>query len=263
VDANDTDRPDTATAGALPFKALIATSSFFVLVLAVAGFSLRWNYYYNFGLQNIVTEAPLSSLAVSAVEIIRTPENIGTLLLLVIQFMVPFQLALWFLRRLSNSRNDLSRRIGEISTGVLGLDSALLVDLLRAGLVVFVAFRAGGIAGSRDYLVNAVEATSRLPRVTVIANTVDGEAKGNPLPIVCDTRPLMDRTGLTAPAFVGDPQAVMRLGAGSACSSDAQSWRLLYRDDKFAYLFRTVLQPGIRPEMLVLPSSDRLTLVLQ
>jgi hypothetical protein len=123
--------------------------------------------------------------------------------------------------------------------------------------IVPVAFRAGGIAGSRDYLVNVVETTSRLPRVTAIANTAEAVA----FPIACDTRPLLDRTPRAAPAFVGDPQTV--LISAIACSSDTQSWRLLYRDDKFVYLFLTVTQFGRRPETLVIPNGDRLTLVLQ
>jgi hypothetical protein len=250
-------------ASPIPFKALIAASSFFVLVLSVAGFSLRWNYYYNFGLQNIVIEAPLSSLAVSAVEIIRTPENIGTLLLLGLEFFVPFEILLGLLRWLSNSRHPVLKRSGEIAATFSGLDNALFADIVRASLIVFVAFRAGGIAGSRDYVVNVVEATSRLPRVTAIANPAEDAAKTAPFPITCDTRPLLDRTPGTAPAFVGDPQTVIRLKGGVACSSDTQSWRLLHRDDKFAYLFLTVTELGRRPETLVISNADRLMLVLQ
>ena len=247
----------------MPFKALIAASSFFVLVLAVAGFSLRWNYYYNFGLQNIVIEAPLSSLAVSAVEIIRTPENIGTLLLLGLEFLVPYQILLGLLQWLSNSRHLVLKRSFEIAARFSGLDNALIPDIIRASLIVFVAFRAGGIAGSRDYLVNVVEATSRLPRVTAIANPATDAAKTAPFPIACDTRPLLDRTPGAALAFVGDPQTVTQLKGGIACSSDTQTWRLLYRYDRFAYLFLTVTQLGRRPETLVIPNGDRLTLVLQ
>ena len=33
-----------------PFKALLAGWSLIVVVLSVAGYSFRWNYYYNFGL---------------------------------------------------------------------------------------------------------------------------------------------------------------------------------------------------------------------
>jgi hypothetical protein len=254
---------ETSESKSTPFKALLAASSFFVLVLAVAGFSLRWSYYYNFGLQNIVIEAPLSSLAVSAIEIIRNPENIGTLLLLALILLVPFELAMWLLRWLSSSRHPLMNQYSEIALTISGLNNALVVDIIRASLIVFVAFRAGAIAGSRDYLTNAVEGTSQLPRVTAIANAAEESEKSMPFPVACDTRPLLDRTPEAAPAFIGDPQTIIRLKSAISCSSDSQSWRLLFRDDKFIYIFLAVPKIGRRPETLVIPNSNRLTLVLQ
>jgi hypothetical protein len=255
---------ETDDASPRPFKALIAASSFFVVVLAVAGFSLRWTYYYNFGLQNIVIEAPLSSLAFSAVEIIREPENIVTLLRLGLEFLVPFEILLWVLQRLSRSPRPFLRRNNEIAAIFSGLRGSLFADVIRASLIVFVAFRAGGIAGFDDYKVNVVDGTSQLPRVTAIVNPADDAAKNAAFPFACDTRPLVDRTTPTAvPAFVGDPQTVTRINSGITCSSDTQRWRLLYKDDKFVYIFLTVTEYGPRPETLIIPNSDRLALVLQ
>jgi len=39
---------------AQPFSALIKASSLIVAVLYLAGFSFRWGYYYNFGVQHLV-----------------------------------------------------------------------------------------------------------------------------------------------------------------------------------------------------------------
>ena len=252
--------------GAVPpkrFTALIAASSIFVVALAVAGFSLRWSYYYNFGLQNIISDAPLSSLAVSAVEILRTPESIYDLILLALVVLIPFQLLLGLVRWLSHSPHRAIRRAADIAATFLGLNNALFTDVILAGLVVFVAFRAGAIAGSRDYLNNVDESKSRLPRVTAIASIGEEGGKAAALPINCDTRPLLERTPTAAPAFIGDAQTVTRLKGAIACSSETRSWRLLHRDEKFVYLFLTVSGPGKNPETLIIPNSDRLTLVLQ
>ena len=56
-----------------PFKALFLGWSLIVIVISVSGYSFRWNYYYNFGLQGLVLSAPLESLPVYAIEIARNP----------------------------------------------------------------------------------------------------------------------------------------------------------------------------------------------
>lgn len=58
-----------------PFEALLSGWSLIVIVISVAGYSFRWNYYYNFGLQSLVLSAPLESLPVYAIEIVRIPPN--------------------------------------------------------------------------------------------------------------------------------------------------------------------------------------------
>ena len=72
-----------------PFKALLAAWSLVVVVLAVAGFSSRWNYYYNFGLQSLVFQVLVTSLPVYAIEIVRDPENLADLLRLAILCCFP------------------------------------------------------------------------------------------------------------------------------------------------------------------------------
>ena len=45
-----------------PFKALLSGWVLIVVVLSVAGYSFRWNYYYNFGLQSLVLSADRKSV---------------------------------------------------------------------------------------------------------------------------------------------------------------------------------------------------------
>jgi hypothetical protein len=246
-----------------PFKALLAASSLFAVVLGIAGFSLRWNYYYNFGLQDIVIEAPLSSLAVSSIEIIRSPENVATLLLMIVEFLLPLQLILIALRRLARADSPRVRRSVEAVMQFTGLGSDLFVDVVRAGLILFVAFRTGAVAGSRDYLTNVVESTSRLARVTVIAPPAEAPGKPGALLVTCDPNVLLSTPQKATPSFVGSSNALDRLNGGAACSTGAQSWRLLYRDEKYVYIFLTVEQAGRRPDMLALPRGEGLALVLQ
>lgn len=258
---------ETATPGATtvaaPFKALLAAASLFVVVLGTAGFSLRWSYYYNFGLQDLVLKVPLASMAVAAVEILRAPHSIATLVLLIIEIYVPFQIVLTVLRLLCSAERPHVRRVARTVAKWSGLGSDLFVDVIRASLIVFVAFRAGAIVGSRDYQVNVVESTSRLARVTLLSPSDTEATKRKSLLVTCDTRPPFDNAPLIEPAFVGDPDALARLNGGAACSTATRTWRLLHRDDQYVYIVLTVSEVGRRPDMLAVPAGEGLTLILQ
>jgi len=75
-----------------PFKALLASWSLMAAVLGVAGFSLRWSYFYSFGVQNLVLKTPITSLPIYAIEFIRNPENFPNLARLVGIYLIPLQL---------------------------------------------------------------------------------------------------------------------------------------------------------------------------
>jgi len=64
------------------------------------------------------------------------------------------------------------------------------------------------------------------------------------------------------PPIIGDPTVINAFRNGLACDiRDNQSWRLLYRDDKFLYLFTT--RRGLaRPLTLVLHNTDRIILIM-
>ena len=260
------DESNEAQSGVKPFAGLLAPSSFAFAVLVVAGFSLRWSYYYNFGLQSIVLQAPIASLPVSAIEILRSPEHIGVLVWLAVKFLVPFQAVLFAVRAARRSSRKRIARAVALVDGALMTDSPLVVETIRVCLIVYVAFAAGNEAGTGDYFHNVVETTSKLPRVTAVLQRGGSDIgkTGNILPIVCDTRPPLERTSTSDPPFIGAPEAIQLLRGGDACSSAERSWRLLYRDDKFIYLFLTVpTELGIRPPTLILPNSDNLTLIIQ
>src|SRR5882672_9334423 len=94
---------DAIAAVASPFKALIAAWSLIVVVLSVAGYSYRWNYYYNFGLQSLVFGASLQSLPVYAIEIVRNPAALVHLIAVALTYLLPFQLLLLTLKAARNA----------------------------------------------------------------------------------------------------------------------------------------------------------------
>lgn len=243
-----------------PFKALIAGWSLAVVVLAVAGFSLRWTYYYNFGLYSLVLDAPLERLPVYAIEILRSRESLADLAWLATTRLLPFHIALMALALARQSTYRGLRVAAELTARITALDKALVVDTITAGIIITIAFVAGGNAGYRTYNANVVEGTSRLPRVTVIALADDAAAQ---LPITCDLARLTERTSPTKRPFIGDPHMVDLMSGGAGCSSETRRWRLLLRDDEHIYLFATVSDIGRRPETLVLPTSDKVAILLQ
>src|SRR5215831_10946089 len=108
------------TAVSAPFKALIAAWSLMFVVLSVAGYSYRWNYYYNFGLQSLVFGAPLDSLPVYAIEIVRNPAAIVHLIALGLIYLLPFQLLLMALQTARGAQTKHIRPPVQFVTRVLG-----------------------------------------------------------------------------------------------------------------------------------------------
>lgn len=243
-----------------PFKSLIAGWSIVVAVLAVAGYSFRWNYYYNFGLQSLVLTASVESLPVYAIELIRSPLFAVDVARLALLFVVPYRVVLLLLRRAREARRRSVRDTAGWLATALGLDNPLLREAITATLLILVAFRSGGNAGYRAYLANVVESTSRLPKVTVVARS---DSTATSLPFVCDTRTLKNDGASKDSPFIGEPDAIESLVAGRACSTTGWSWRLLLRDEKFLYLFATVQDGAIRPATLVLPNTDELAVVFR
>ena len=245
-----------------PFSALLASGSVVVAVLLVAGFSYRWAYYYNFGLQDLAIGAPVQSIAMSALELVRRPDDALATFLIVAVPMVVFGAAVgagraFLARRQSSSGSGLLRK------GIAGLlETPLIIDVARATLLMYAAYWAGSSAGVHKFKEHAVESASNaLPRVTlpIAANPPSPGA-----PFGC--RPVdwqQPQTPVQAQAtVVGSAGPLVALSEGLSCNVPGQrSWRLLHRDEHFIYVFATGLGVA-RPTTLVIPQSDARFIVL-
>ena len=243
-----------------PFKALIAASSVVVVVLAVAGYSYRWTFYYNFGLHSLVLSTPLSSIPLYSFELIRDSDSLIDLVRFGLIYLLPFHVLLLVLAWARNAGWPAAQSIGRAAQRLLALQYPFVVEAITAAIVVVIAFKVGGEAGYRSYKASAIEETSRLPRVSLI---FAADAPSNMTAIACDTRPLLERIPMPSPAFIGSLDHVSALTAGGTCSADGESWRLLLRDDKFVYIFRTVTDARYRPATLILPNTGNTVVVLQ
>jgi hypothetical protein len=250
-------QPNSAKdAAAGPFSTLVAAWSIVVVVIAVAGFSVRWNYFYNFGLQSLAVQTSVTALPLYATEILRRPEALLITLKLAAKYWLTFEILVAATRFLAKRSLSVTRIAAAIGPSPIGL--AASVDALRLGLLIFVAFLAGAAAGDEDFRASIVE-SSVLPKITAI-DTATGEHR---LPFLCGAADVPKPPSSTA--FVGDADLARLLtAAGSFCDSDKRSWRLLYRDKDFTYVFATVSKPlARRPETLILRNSDKLVVILK
>ena len=243
-----------------PFSTLLAASSMVLAVLLVAGFSYRWAYYYNFGLKDLAIQAPVQALAISALELIRTPAEAWSTLLIVALPMFVLSFTIAALQRLGASSSQHSR-LRALATW--SVSSPLMLDSARAVVLLYTAYWAGSEAGLRKFLTHVVESPANsLPKVTVAGG---GKTQDVSFPIACTPA---DWTGAApgrsaVPPVVGSPAAVDAFRQGLACNAQGtRSWRLLYRDDRFIYLFATGAAEA-RPATVILPNNDSIVVILQ
>ena len=229
-------------------------------VLLVAGFSYRWAYYYNFGLKDLAIQAPVQALAISALELIRTPAEAWSTLLIVALPMFVLSFTIAALQRLGASSSQHSR-LRALATW--SVSSPLMLDSARAVVLLYTAYWAGSEAGLRKFLTHVVESPENsLPKVTVAGG---GKTQDVSFPIACTPA---DWTGAApgrsaVPPVVGSPAAVDAFRQGLACNAQGtRSWRLLYRDDRFIYLFATGAAEA-RPATVILPNNDSIVVILQ
>ena len=150
--------------------------------------------------------------------------------------------------------------IGKALRG-LGLESRLVTDALRAIVLIYSAYWAGSQSGFEKFRMHVTETRANsLPTVTAV---VLNDSHGNALPFGC--RPAdWDKPAPASkpPTIIGAPGALTALDGGLACTSGShRSWRMLYRDEKFVYLFATGSAAG-RPLTLALPNTDRLIIMM-
>lgn len=232
-------------------------------VLLVAGFSYRWTYYYNFGLKDLAMQAPVQSIAIGALELIRTPREAGRSLLIVGLPMAALGLLLALARELAARHPGVAAKWPWRMLLGLVLDNALLADIARAIVLIYAAYWAGSEAGLQKFLAHVAESPDNpLPRVTV---ALSDKARDGTHAIACtaaDWSGTAARPALPQPV-VGSPHTLAAFREGLACNAKGtHSWRLLYRDEKFTYLFAT--GAGVtRPTTIILPSADPYFLILQ
>lgn len=241
-----------------PFRALIAASSIVVAILYLAGFAFRWAYYYNFGVQYLVFNFSVQSFLITSMEMIRQPENLATTVLVLGGTILSLNALISVVRRLGDSK-----RLGKTSkllaaaARALGLGTPLVVDSVRALVILYVVYMLSSQMGYRQFqhvVVNSRENT--LPVVTAVIEGGENEA----LPLACG-KELKE-----FPNVIGDAMRIRQIQEnGRTCTLESVAWRLLYRDEKSIYLFASQAdrKPEGRPLTIVLPNTEKTVLVME
>lgn len=252
--------PTSDTGTPAPFASLLAVSSLVLALLLVAGFSYRWTYYYNFGLKDLAFEAPLQSLAISALELIRNPSDALFSFLVVVIPLLALNGLLTLIASTAAGAGRLAVPARWVQRGC-ALDNRLVTDALIAVVLIYSAYWAGSQSGWEKFRVHVTEAAANpLPAVTAIVTAGSTET----LPVACRAADWDkgDAKSDAQPSFIGSATTFAALRSGAACDTrDNRSWRLLYRNDKFIYLFASG-SGVVRPLTIVLPNSDRFVLVM-
>jgi hypothetical protein len=244
---------------AKPFGALIAPSSLVLAALYLAGFSYRWSYYYNFGLQNIVFDFNAQSFLVTSIELIREPRNLLITAASLAGALVLVNMAMGFVLWAGRAkRPNMFHRIVLGLTRLLGLDNPLVTDAIRALVVIYVIYTLSASVGYARFKADVVNGSGNpLPVVTAIVDKGNGEE----LPLGCgkEAGPPLN--------VIGDAAAIRMIReTHRTCSLDDRVWRLLHRDDKSVYLFASEPAENMvarRPLTIVLPNTDNVTLIME
>lgn len=244
-------REPSVASATQPFVALVSVLSLLIGLLYVAGFSCRWSYFYNFGMHHIVYETSIQFILVTAIELIRTPSNAAELL---VRVAIPM-LALTGALRILLTKRIQNTTFGVSFASVLGLRSALVVDSIRAAILVYTVYGFGQDVGYRLYKAHVIESPSNpLPAVTLLFDTTSASI---PESLKC---------GASEPTvLIGDATRVAHIQDDHlTCTRPGSSWRLLYRDDKMLYAFATI-PPGriSRPLTIALPSSQKIAVLAE
>jgi hypothetical protein len=245
---------------AQPFGALIKASSLIVAVLYLAGFSFRWGYYYNFGVQHLVFNLSFQSILTASMEMIRLPRNLLITTLSLVGTLLLLNLAISALQRAgqSNRPGALRKAVATVAK-TLGMENPLVTDSVRAVLIFYLVYMLSsqmGYAQFRKQVVNSRENT--LPVVTAI---IQGEANQD-IALACGK----EWKGL--PNLIGDAKLIRNIhDYHRTCSLEGTVWRLLYRDEKSIYLFASEAEKKAEekgtPLTIVLPNTEKTFLVME
>ncbi len=241
---------------AQPFSALIKASSLIVAVLYLAGFSFRWGYYYNFGVQHLVFNLSFQSILTASMEMIRLPGNLLITAISLVGTLLLLNLAISALQRAGQLDHPgaLRRAVAAIAK-ILGMENPLVTDSIRAVVIFYLIYMLSsqmGYTQFRKHVVNSTENT--LPVVTAV---IQGEAEQG-IALACGK----EWKGL--PNLIGDAKLIRNIqDYHRTCSLEGTVWRLLYRDEKSIYLFASETKETGRPLTIILPNTDRTFLVME
>jgi hypothetical protein len=203
---------------AAPFASLLAVSSLVFALLLVAGFSYRWTYFYNFGLRDLALQAPVQSIAVSALELVRTPRDALWTFCIVVGPLLLLNAALYLLARYFPQ-----------SSSFLGLKSRLGLDSLRAIVLIYSAYWAGSESGWKKFEAQITETRGNtLPTVTAVLNRGPTESV---FPFSCtpaewSSSNNSEKSEKATPPVIGAPTIIRNLREGLACNvPQSRSWR--------------------------------------
>lgn len=243
-----------------PFGALIGISSLIAALLFVSGFAYRWSYYYNFGVQHVVYKLSFQSFLITAIELVRDPKNLLLSFLFIVCPLILVNSIIRLIKSTANSaQHKLIRNLGTLLIRLFGLESSLVVDSIRALIILYTVYMLSSYAGYttfKKHIVNSPDNT--LPAVTVIIEEIGGE---NRLALSCGAE-----EG-EAVQLIGDAKRVREIQETyRTCNTSQNKWRLLYRDDETIYVFASKpeeLIAGTRPLTLVLPNNKRTYLIME
>lgn len=241
-----------------PFGALLGISSFIAAILYVAGFSYRWSYYYNFGVQHLIFKLSFQSFLITAFELVRQPFNLILVFFCILLPLILVNGLIKIVRQLSQTARRPSIRKGAtLITRLFGLESSLVVDSIRAFLIIYTTFLVSSYIGYQAFVHHAVNSPHNpLPPVTLVFEGREGDRTS---PLICGASggPIQ---------VIGDARKIRELQETNfTCSTGRLTWRLLYRDDDLVCLFASEPQEvmgGRRPLTLVVPQDNKTVMVI-
>lgn len=238
-----------------PFGALLKVSSLLGAVLYLAGFSFRWSYYYNFGVQHLVFNLSFQSILTASMEMIRLPRNLLITTVSLVGTLLLVNLVIAALQRTGRSDfPDPVRNAVAKAVRALGMDNQLVTDSIRAVAIFYVVYMLSsqmGYTQFRKQVINSPDNT--LPVVTAI---IQGDGNQE-VALACGKE-------WKAPNLIGDARLIRNIQEyNRTCSLDNTVWRLLYRDDKSIYLFASEAEERGRPLTIVLPNTEKIVLVME
>lgn len=243
---------------AAPFGTLLSALSLVVAVLFVAGFSYRWAYYYNFGLNHLLFDFSVQSVVISSIELLRRPSNAALTAGLLFCALFTVNVLVWGVTTLA--RVEPTKHWVSLATHLIGLNHRFVVEAIRALALIYAAFLAGQVTGYRTFASHVTDQPGNaLPAVTI---ALPAGSKNVVAAVLCD------RIAYEAPVFVGSANTLRRIDEEIiGCSGKNQTWRLLYRDQNYIYLFASVARKGLesvpKPLTLAVPARDDLMIIME